>query len=109
MKRIVVGLVEKVKIEGREVVARIDTGAQNNSISQVLAKELGLGPVIKTILVKSSNGKQIRPIVEANLELGGKKMKTTFNITDRSHMRYQVLIGQKALKEGFLIDPSEGE
>lgn len=99
------GLVEPVKIEGKEVLARIDTGANNNSIDKSLAKELKLGPVIKTIVVKSSNGKELRPIVKANLEIGGKLIETTFNVSDRSHMKYKALIGQKVLKEGFLIDP----
>ena len=105
MEKIVVGLVERVKVQGKEVVARIDTGAQNNSISKTLAQELKLGPVVKTIMVKSSNGREIRPIVEAEVEIGGKKINTTLNISDRSHMKYQVLIGQKILKQGFLIDP----
>lgn len=105
MDKIIVGLVEKIKINNQEFLARIDTGANKNSVCSEIAKKLKLGPVIKTILVKSSNGVKRRPIVKAELELGGKKFTTIFNISDRQKMKYPVLIGQNILKKGFLIDP----
>ncbi len=109
MKKITVGLVERVKLGGEELLARIDTGAEGNSISQHIAKRLNLGPVVKTRIIKSSSGKQIRPIVRTELEIMGQKMETMFNITDRTHMKYPVLIGRTVLREGFLIDPSKEE
>ncbi|MFH1637632.1 MAG: RimK/LysX family protein [Candidatus Woesearchaeota archaeon] len=109
MKKITVGLVEKVKVNGEELLARVDTGAEGNSVSQNIAKKLSLGPVVKTKIIKSSSGRQIRPIVMAELEIGGKKMEAAFNITDRAHMKYPVLIGRAVLKDGFMIDPSMEE
>lgn len=109
MKKIV-GLVEKIKIIGgkeKEVLARMDTGAHKNSISTHLASELRLGPIIKTVRIKTSNGTEVRPVIEAKIIIKGKKIKTSFNITDRKHMKYSVLIGQDVLKKGFLIDPSK--
>ncbi len=106
MEKTIVGLVEKVKINGKEIIARIDTGAEHSSVDKRLAEELKLGPVLKTILIKSATGKTKRPVVEAEIEIKGKKMKSRFNIADRSQMSYKVLIGQNILKEGFLIDPS---
>ena len=107
--RIVIGLAEKVKIyhlKGNKIViAKIDTGATKSSIDTNLAAELGLGPVIKSKLIKSAHGSKLRPIIEATIELSGKKIKSEFTLADRAHMKYRILIGQNILKDGFLIDP----
>ena len=105
MGKISLGLIEKVKIKDKEVIARVDTGANWNSICVELAAELKLGPIIKTQTIKSSNGTEVRPVVKTELEIRGKKIKSLFNITDRAHMKYRVLIGQEVLKHGFLVDP----
>lgn len=109
-KKIVVGLVEEIKIEAKDgkkktIMARMDTGASKSSLDIKLAAKLNLGPVIKSKLVKSANGKSLRPIVLAKVELAGKKFKKQFNLADRSHLRYRVLIGVNILKHGFLVDP----
>ena len=107
--RIVIGLAEKVKIyhlKGNKIViAKIDTGATKSSIDTNLAAELRLGPVIKSKLIKSAHGSKLRPIIEATIELSGKKIKSEFTLADRAHMKYRILIGQNILKDGFLIDP----
>lgn len=107
MEKIVVGLVEKVKINGREVLAKIDTGAHCNSVCKELANKLKLGPVIGKMSVKSATGKQTRPVIHAELEIKGRKLKTRFNIADRKHLKYQALIGLDVLKHGFLVDVSK--
>ena len=107
----VIGLAEKVKIffdSGQKIViAKIDTGATKSSIDTNLAAELKLGPVIKSKLVKSAHGSKLRPIIEAAIELAGKKIKSEFTLADRAHMKYRILIGQNILKDGFLIDPTK--
>ncbi|MEA3379112.1 MAG: RimK/LysX family protein [Nanoarchaeota archaeon] len=107
MEKVIIGLTEKIEIEGMKIIAKIDTGANNNSICKTLAKELKLGPVIKNILIKAPNGSELRPVIKAKLKIHNKTMETTFNIADRSKMKYSVLIGQKVLKQGFLIDPTK--
>ena len=101
------GLIEKVKINGKEVLAKIDTGADLCSIDKKLAKELDLNNFVKTAKIKSSHGKTIRPVVEAELEIKDEKIKTHFNLADRSQLKYPVLIGKSVLKKGFIIDPSK--
>lgn len=101
----VIGFIEKIKINGKEVIAKIDTGATRSSIDINLAADLKLGPIIKKSTVISSHGKSIRPVVKANIELGGRNFNAFLNIVGRSHMRYGVLIGRNILKRGFLIDP----
>ena len=109
--KIVIGLAEKVNIHcdgtSKNVISKIDTGATKSSIDTNLAAELKLGPVIKSRLVKSAHGSKLRPIIEATIELAGKKIKSEFTLADRAHMKYRILIGQNILKDGFLIDPTK--
>lgn len=107
MEKETIGTIEKVKINGHEILAKIDTGAIKNSINIKLASKLKLGPIIKTIKIISATGEEKRPVIRATLEIKGKKIKTFFNITDRSKLKYPVLIGLNTIKDRFLIDPSK--
>ena len=108
-KRIVVGLVEKITINGgkkrKTLIAKIDTGATKSSMDTKLAEEMKLGPVIKNRLIKSAHGNKVRPVIEGEIEIADKKIKSEFTLADREHMKYGVLIGQNILKQGFLVDP----
>ena len=106
----IVGLVEKVKIIGRkgsvETLAKFDTGATDNSLDYKIAAMAGAGHVISSVRVKSasaSNGYVRRPVIEASIEIGGKRYHTKANLEDRDGLRYKVLIGRVLLKK-FLID-----
>ena len=106
----IVGLTEKVIVKGTtqtvELLARIDTGATKSSIDLALSNQLGLGPVVDSKLVKSAHGVKLRPIVRAEIVLGGKTIQAKFTLADRNHMNYSILIGQNILKKNFLVDPS---
>ena len=110
--KIVVGLVEKAAIvskngQSMDVEAKVDTWASKSSIDIKLASKLGLGPVIKSKMIKSAHGNKLRPIIEAEIILAGRKIKSEFTLADRTHMKYGVLIGVNTLKHGFLVDPSK--
>lgn len=111
--RIIVGLTEEIilkgKKESKKVVARIDTGATNSSIDSSLARDLNLGPIKMTKVIKSAHGNSVRPVREAEVVIEKKKLNVLFTVADRSHMRYKALIGQNVLKQGFLIDPLKGK
>ncbi len=111
MGKIVIGLVEKIILKGngkrKTLLAKVDTGATRSSIDEKLAKELKLGPVIRSRIIKSAHGSKLRPIVEAEVIIAKKKMETEFTVVDRSHLKYDVLIGLDILKNGFMIDPSK--
>jgi hypothetical protein len=112
IKKTIVGLVEKVKLNGseekhKEIIARIDTGATKSSVDLELASELRLGPVVRSMLIKSAHGSKLRPVIEAEIEICGHKITSQFTLADRAHMKYPVLIGQNILKQGFLIDPAK--
>jgi hypothetical protein len=109
--RMLIGLTEPITIIGdngktKRIRARIDTGATRNSIDRDLAKELGLGPVIRTKLVKQAQGNSIRPIIVVKFRLAGVEHRSEFTVAERNHMKYKVLIGQNGLG-GYLIDPNK--
>lgn len=111
--RIIIGLIEKVKLKTKEgkkktIVAKVDTGASKSSLDLSLASQLDLSPIIKSKIIKSAHGSRLRPIVSTTIELAGKKIKAHFTLADREHLKYQVLIGVNVLKKGsFLVDPSK--
>ena len=110
-KRLILGLTEEISIFGKDnkeekLRARIDTGATASSVDIKLAEKLGLGPVIRTKLVKSASGKKVRDIVMVEVNIKGKLIKGEFSLANREGLSYSVLIGQNVLKEGyFLVDP----
>ncbi len=108
--KVVIGLTERISVQNsngkKAVFAKIDTGATNSSLDTDLAKNLKLGPIIKSKYVKSAHGSMVRPVVEATITLAGKTITAEFTLADRKHLKYAVLVGQNILKHGFLIDPS---
>jgi len=109
-KKTVVGTKEYVVLIGpkkqRKVLARIDTGATKSSIDAGLARQLGLGPVVKYKMVRSATGRVKRGLILARIRISGRTFKVFFTLADRKHMKYSVLIGRNILKRGFLIDPA---
>lgn len=112
--RIVIGLVEPIKIKGergvRAISAKIDTGADRTSVDMKLASEIGLGPLTDTVKVKSSIGNEVemRPVVQAKIIIHDRPFTLNVSLDDRSKMKYHVLIGRDLLaKSNFLIDPNK--
>ena len=107
MKKIVVGLVEPVKIIGQKkevkVMAKFDTGAQRTSIDKKIISKIGFKPIGKTTTV-NVHGKSVRPLVKINLEIKGKKLEVVANVSDRSSRRDKVLIGRDAIFSNFIVD-----
>lgn len=118
--RTIVPIVSSVILTGEhgseEVTAKVDTGASRTSVDTDLAAKVGLGPVTDTVKVRAASSAQaeIRPLVHARIRLGDRDFELPVSITDRTDMRYPVIIGMDILAEGnFLIDVSnrtlEGE
>lgn len=102
-------------------VVKIDSGAYSSSIDAVSAKVDGEklkvqfepdGDIITfdswtTKTIKSSNGfANERFIIIGKIILGDSEYKTRFSLTDRSGMRYPILLGRKLLNKHFIIDTS---
>ncbi|MDH5442662.1 MAG: RimK/LysX family protein [Candidatus Nomurabacteria bacterium] len=65
-------------------------------------------PLYKKISVRSSNGNsEERYCVTLDIEISDKTIPIELSLTNRSDMRYPVLIGRRSLKKHFLIDPSK--
>jgi hypothetical protein len=57
---------------------------------------------------KSSFGeKEKRFCVQTTIKIGKKKINSSVSLTDRSDMKFQVLIGRKTLLRRFLVDVSQ--
>jgi len=111
--RPVLGLIEEVFLKSdnyqSKIIARIDSGATSSSVDSLLVKQLSLGPILRSKIVKSASGVKERPVIKTTIKISGKIIESEFNVADRSHMTYQMLIGQNILKQGqFLIDPLLG-
>ena len=107
-----IGLVEPVTLKGLDgrnltTYGRVDTGATKSSLDARLARDLKLGPVLRSKLVKSASGAKVRPVIKVTVIIKGREITAQFTIADRQDMKYKVLIGQNILKDHFLIDPKK--
>lgn len=86
------------------IPAKLDTGAYRTSFDRKLIKKLGIPISDEKVYVQSASGTGYRHTANVTFVLGGKKITTIASITDRSRLRYPVIVGRKDLK-GFLIKP----
>ena len=124
----IIGSIEYVKILGRTVPAKIDTGADSSAIwtsdikitkDHILKFKLFApgspfytGKVIKrkdfkVAQVKSSNGQiEIRYRAPLSITINGKRIRAQFNLSDRSKNKIPILIGRHTIENKFLVDVS---
>jgi alpha-L-glutamate ligase-like protein len=88
----------------KEINVKLDTGAYRSSIDENLAKELGLEIEKEKVFVKSASGQAFRPTAKLSFQIAGKRITSQVTIVNRSHLRYQMIVGRVDLK-GFLIRP----
>src|SRR6056297_356608 len=104
------GVIERIIIMGpnkkKSVRAKIDTGAFRSSIDVDLVHELGLDEHDKLVHVRSGSGRQKRKTAKFAFKMKGKTIKTIASYTERSHLRFPIIIGRRDLK-GFLVDPEK--
>lgn len=131
----IVGRVELVDLPGWEIngiEAKIDTGAYSSSLHCHHIEEFDRSgkayvrfnlldpehpayndqllelPIFDKRDVKSSNGaSETRFFVQTGITLFGKVYRIEFSLTDRSEMKYPLLIGRKFLKNKFVVDVSK--
>jgi hypothetical protein len=105
--RLIIGLIEKIILEnGKEYLAKIDTGADSSSIDKKILEKLGEKKIISHKTVRSALGRHRRPTILLEIVFQDKKFIEKFSISDRQNLKYKILIGNDILKkEKFLIDP----
>ena len=104
LRRRVLGAVELVSVVGEDFFARIDSGAEKSSICISLVEKFNLGPAIEETSIRSTNGKELRKVIMIAIKLADCEIVEKFNVSDRKHMSYPILIGRNILERGFLID-----
>jgi hypothetical protein len=124
-RREYIGLPE---LRATNIEAKVDTGAYRSAVHCISCREMMVegekvleasfnldGAGIKTIifkqyserLVRSSFGdSELRYCVKLVLKIGKKRISSEVSLTDRSDMRYQVLIGRKTLHRKYVVDVS---
>lgn len=132
-KKVIIGRTEHIVIpseSARKIRVKIDTGADRSSIwaSNITMSDDGKlsftlfapeskyysGTVYRTKNFEASRvrsahgGLQVRFRTHLTIILGGKKIRGTFTLADRSKNRYPALIGCKILNKKFLVDVSKG-
>jgi len=105
--RLIIGTEETIILEdGNKYRAKIDTGADSSSIDKKLLESFGDKEIIEHKYFRSALGRHKRPITRLEITFQGIKFTENFNISDRSNLKFKILIGKDILKkEGFLIDP----
>jgi hypothetical protein len=133
MDKKIVGKKETISIvdlELYDIDAKVDTGAdsnalhcdfidideKNNTVSFTLLDETHEAyhgkrmsfPLHKIKKVRSSNGQlQLRPSIKVSVKFFGKRYKSIISLTNRSDMKFPMLIGRRFLKDRFLVDVSQ--
>ncbi|WP_435074042.1 RimK/LysX family protein [Halorubrum sp. HHNYT27] len=109
-----IGYTERVTVSAGQravdVIAKSDTGAQRTSIDFDVAAEIGAGPILNTVQVKSGSQKkrQKRPLVEIDVKIGNRWQTVAASVENRSHMTYPVLLGRDIL-DGYHVDVTKRE
>ena len=131
MEKQIIGCKEIISIINLDLYnldAKIDTGADSNAIhcDEIEIKDNMVTfrlldeiheayhgrkitlPIYKIKKVKSSNGQiQKRPSVKVIVDFMGNRYESVVSLTDRSDMKFPMLIGRKFMANKFLVDVSK--
>jgi hypothetical protein len=131
IKKILIGRVEWIETEDGKArfKARVDTGAQTNSIHAVNINEKSIDgidyvefdtvdadfkkvsfieKVVKKTAVKNTMGiSQNRYVIQMAFKFGDRTLKTNVNLNDRSNLKHKFLIGRNLLIGEYLVDVSQ--
>ena len=122
-------LISIIDLELFDLDAKVDTGADSNALhcddividddnmvhfrlldevhESYHGKKVTM-PLYKVKKGKSSNGvMQHRPSIEVTVDFFGHRYKTVVSLTNRSDMKFPMLIGRKFLSGKFLVDVSK--
>ena len=121
-KEITIGTVEDVILVpwGVKMPARIDTGAAKSSLdAQELSIENNIAdfklpqkyggmrirlPIREWRHVRTNEGLKKRPVVEIELCIGPKRLRTLVALDNRTAVTYPFLVGRNILKGNFIVD-----
>lgn len=133
-KMSIIGRVEKVSFPElgiKNVHAKVDTGADTSTIwatgiheedgvlkfklfgkssSHFSGKEIEvLAPnYLLTRIANSFGDRELRYVVKLQIKIGGKLVRASFTLSNRSKKTYPILIGRQLLNKKFIVDVSKG-
>ena len=95
--------VRREKIDGTEVVCFDVHPLQKSAIPLVACRS----PLVDERYVRSSDGtRELRPVIETIVQLGDLTWPLELTLTNRSLMGFRLLLGRRALRKKFVVDPS---
>jgi hypothetical protein len=63
-------------------------------------------PMLDRRSVRSSSGRsEMRPVIQVDVEIGGRRFPVEMTLTRRDQMGFRMLLGRTALRRRFLVDP----
>jgi hypothetical protein len=123
-EKMTIGAVEEVMLLpwGVQFPARVDTGAATSSIDvceiSVKGKEVHFTlagrcgghrlilPLVEMRRIQTSEGSDERPVVEMELCIGSRSIRTPVTLNDRSRLEFPFLVGRNILEGNFIVDVS---
>jgi hypothetical protein len=112
------------------IKAKVDTGARTSSLHAFDLKQFDVDgqrrvrfvihpeqdsaepaipvelPLVARRHVRDSGGKaELRPVVEATVELHGQRWPIEITLTRRDAMGFRMLLGRQAIRRRFVVDP----
>ena len=121
-EKIIIGTIEEVILLPWRVrlPVRIDTGAAKSSLDaqelkvqddmvefKLPKKHGGLKlrlPIIEWRHIRTPEGLERRPVVELEICLGSRRIRTEVNLADRSMVKYPLILGRNFLREDYVVD-----
>ena len=85
------------------VEGKVDTGADRCSIDETLAEHLGW-KIVKEVTVKSSLGRERRPVYRGQVEIRGVKFVMDATGADRAGLSHSILVGHFVLADLIMLE-----
>ncbi|MEL6956415.1 MAG: 30S ribosomal protein S6--L-glutamate ligase [Pseudomonadota bacterium] len=114
------------------IKAKVDTGARTSALHASVIEPFGpperpqvrfliqpdpndpslevtcSAPVVDRRNVTSSNGEtELRYVISARLEMGGREWDVEVTLTNRENMSYRMLLGRTAIVDDMVVDPNQ--
>ena len=96
-----------------QIVKLVATGARNLEIKENMAEfdlrqtyggtHLSV-PIVEWRGFVNSSGHELRPVVEMEICIASKRLRTQVNLNDRSGVAFPMLIGRRVLRGHFVVD-----